>query len=719
MAPAGTVYAYLTVVCGDGAPGTLRFDDAELRYIATRNQDFDQWINFYNFKVDGTHTWDDWMISTGKITRYLGYIYSASLPYSSGSTNFIRSALLPEGLGEISFLYQNAGETPTAPVSFIVQKSYDNNTWTTLDTVTNIEMTTDYLQYKSYQYDTTPCYVRIVHHGGSANRLLIDDIAIALPTPVQRYQDFNDWPDWTDNSCYETGNWKLCVGRINSVDSRNGKAAEIFYSPESNNYVRSPQFSGIGTISFWYRRGTNGASPLNFTLQISTNGTIWESIDTVTNVSSTNYQYYSKYMYDTRNLYVRIRHDTGTNTLLIDEIEIGAPTPLAYVIIYKGGHVPLAPVTNESVKIWANAYSFLGATGLTLTAYYRIGTNGAFTASGMERTDPYTYFMTNSIPPQNSGAEVQYYIRCDFGGLGSESNTPTYYPEGGPTNPLSYRIPRNRKGLVWINELNYVNGGWNDIHEFVEICGPSGFDVSGWKMEFYIKVDVDIACYASYTIPNNTFLSSNASGYGFYVFGDQELPAANQQFIHTNNVWWDGYSTSSQISDGYVPSGISLINEGNDIEHSLAYGGSISGFPDLGAEDMADPYSLQLAGSGAGYTNFAWRINSMTPGAINVDQCFGSGPNPPETNAAVEMETISCAATQITITATFTNAACWTPDAQYVTNLLLNPLTWDLITNRTITITNNLFPSNTGLWQIQFAYPPGLSHGYFRVKAKP
>ena len=31
---------------------------------------------------------------------------------------------------------------------------------------------------------------------------------------------------------------------------------------------------------------------------------------------------------------------------------------------------------------------------------------------------------------------------------------------------------------------------------------------------------------------------------------------------------------------------------------------------------MADPYSLQVAGSGAGYTNFTWRTNSMTPGAM-------------------------------------------------------------------------------------------------------
>ena len=861
VAPEGTVNVHLTVICEDPIPETLRFDDAELRFIATRNQDFDQWKYLYNFANDGAHAWDDWMISTGKVIedelRYL--TASASLPYSAGSTNFIRSALLTEGLGSISFWYRHGAtnDVPTAPVSFIVQKSYDNNTWTTLGTVTNI-WTATYLQYQSYQYDPTSCYVRIVHYGESTNRLLIDNIDIALPTAARRDQDFNNWSDWTNNSCYATGNWELCIGRINSVDSLNGKAAEIDYMPAGNNFLRSPQFNGIGTISFWYRSGTNGASPVNFTLQISTNGTVWETIDTVTNVSNTNYKYHSKYLYDTRNLYARIRHDAGTNTLLIDNVYIAAPqlfryqnfdtwptensygtyqfqgwtvsnglidsekaykgkvarlnfspeigqyiqspylpegigsvrfyyslwntptnvyydiqlsqngttwttnetiivtstnytlyekylyetnnhyvriyhrsgeervlfdeisvaelAPPADVTMYRAWHDPNPVFTNNSVKIWALAYPWFGATGLTLTAHYRIGTDGAFTnSSGMGLTDWYTYAMTNPIPPQNAGTTVQYYVQCDFGGLGSISNTPKYYPEGGSTNPASYRIPRNPQGRAWINEINYVNDWWDkstDTSEFVEIAGPAGWDLSGWIIKFYVNT----TCYATYILPQGTFLSNTASGYGFFVLGDAGVANVNMLFCHTNV--YDG----TQISDGDNASGVQLCNEGGGIETNVCYGGPLQGFNWIpvidDGETTLDPIDIQLSGTGTKYTNFVWSLANMTPGAVNVDQCFGDCSN--LSNAAVEIETIYCAATQITIMAAFTNAIGWVPDALYVTKLVPSPQTSDWILISPRQVTTNIISTDAGLWSIQFAYPSdplAQTNCYFRVKA--
>jgi hypothetical protein len=178
----------------------------------------------------------------------------------------------------------------------------------------------------------------------------------------------------------------------------------------------------------------------------------------------------------------------------------------------------------------------------------------------------------------------------------------------------------------------------------------------------------------------------------------------------------------NQISDGSNPSGVRLINEGNGIEHSLSYRGWINDdFLRIYAEEdfveYPDPYSLQLGGSGTNYADFSWRTNNMTPGAINVDQYFPSGPGPePETNAMVEIRTISCAATQVTITAAFTNAAGWTPDALYVTNLLTKPRPWVLITPRWVT--TNLYAPDAGLWSIRFAYPiGGGSNCFFRVKA--
>jgi hypothetical protein len=293
--------------------------------------------------------------------------------------------------------------------------------------------------------------------------------------------------------------------------------------------------------------------------------------------------------------------------------------------------------------------------------------------------------------------------------LGSESNTPRYYGD-----PAWYYIPTNPLGRVWINELNYINDGdpAHDTNEFVEICGPAGFNIGNWQVKFYLNSDI----YGAYTIPSGTVLSNISNGYGFYVLGDFELSIKNMTLIYTN------MEDETHIADGSSPSGIMIINEGNQIEQSLSYEGDIQGFSFLPAREYSepDPYSLQLAGEGTYYTNFTWRTNSMTPGAVNVGQSFGSGPNPSETNAAVEIWNISCA-TQITITAAFTNAVGWVPDAFYVTKLVPSPQTSDWILISPRQVTTNIISTDAGLWSIQFAYPsdlPAQTNCYFRVKAK-
>jgi hypothetical protein len=871
VAPDGTKRAKLVIATShDISQGTLRFDDAELRAIATQNQNFDSpvtWIHFNSFTNDGIHCWDDWMINTGKVTRYTNYGYSASLPYSTGSTNYVRSALLTGGVGLISFVYTHASVAPTpptSPVSFLVQKSYDNNTWLNLGMITNI-LTTTYLPYQLYQNDLTSCFVRIVHKGGSTNRLLIDNITIAQPTPVRRYQDFNDWPD----SANSYGEWVINTGRVSTVNAKEGNSlllpanASVF-----GNTLRTPFFS-YGTISFWYARGTNGDGPANFSIQSSADETNWSTIASVTNIvntgyseysqffyetnavylricnltnavaanqndllidnvligepvpptlhlsqnfdewpttnsygdytfqdwqvhralindtksyyekvcrlentvsnhaciqspycpdglgaisfryarwndgtpavsnivqvsadgtnwnefsytlsTTTNYALFSQYLNDTNSHYLRIYHQSGAEGQLIDEISIDSPPKLPADVSLSGGYDPDAPFTNDSVKIWVTAnslsatnYAVYQATGLTLTAYYRIGTNGAFTASGMDLTDQGTYSMTtNSIPPQNSGTTVQYYVRCDFGGLGSQSNSPDYYPAGGSNNPAWYTIPRNKPGRAWINEINYLNElDWDDdINEFIEICGPAGMNISGWTIQLLIGTN----CYASYQILDDTILANEASGHGFFVLGDLQITASD---MYLTNIISE-IDPFNQISDGTSPSGIRLLNEVGGREQSVSYCGPIDGCERLYVEDSystGDPYDLQLSGTGTNYSDFVWGTNSMTPGIVNAGQSF------PDTNAAVEIWTISCAATQITISACFTNATGWVPDALYITNLLVNPQTWSLITNRTVDTTNF---TDAGRWWIHFAYPADplvMSSCYFRVKAKP
>jgi hypothetical protein len=228
---------------------------------------------------------------------------------------------------------------------------------------------------------------------------------------------------------------------------------------------------------------------------------------------------------------------------------------------------------------------------------------------------------------------VQYYFDVTFDGPGSQLSSPSSYPSGGSNNPTEYHVPRNEPGAVWINELNYVNSIWYgaayDTNEFVEIAGPAGWDISGWTIQLLYDPDSAtyggdvLNIYAEYTIPDNTLLSDETAGFGFYVLGDETVGASDMIFTHTNG------QDFSQIFDATAEAGgIRLLNEGGGVEHTLAYEGPLSDFDRTYYVDPSDffdtldPLNIQLTGQGTNYGNFAWSTNAMTPGAANVDQFF-------------------------------------------------------------------------------------------------
>ncbi len=858
-APPGTVWARLVVtVSGAGPKGALQFDDTELRPISTRVQNFNMWLNNTN---DGRNARDDWVVCTGKTvnsiimpdgsTNQLSRSgYAASLRGSATATNYLSSPLFADGLGTISFWYRH-GTTDTSPpmesVSFAVEKTSNGTDWVSLGTVSNI-LSTTYAQYYVYVYEPGVAGMRIRSYG-STNRLLIDDVNVALPTSIRNYQDFNDWTPVNTNGCLEYGGWYVCTGMVTSTNALEGPyCARISPTPASNNYLRSPLFSnGVGEVSYWYRHqdGTNpitcsvqtstdgvdwvhqdrissftnddweagytylyitnpvyvrilhesgdkalmldsiyvdtpsltrvqtfddwptensygwyrfqgwtvytgiinstkalwgqcarlrdtvgahsyiqtpyfpdglgsitfycaryslsGTEPV-YEIQISSNGTSWTTVDTLT-ITSTNYAFYTKYLYETNHYLARIYHTSGAGLALFDVISVDVPSPPADVVMY-GWHTPSTPYTNDAVSLNAYVVPQYGAESITLTSYYRVGTSGVFSPISMVATADIFYTSVTSIPPKPSGTVVQYYMRSWFGGKGSETNSPKYWPVGGPTNPITYYIPRNIPGKIWMNEINYYNALMfdDDTNEFVEICGPAGFDVTGWRVEFYVSFDPNLyTYYASYTLPAGTVLSNDVNGFGFYVLGDQELIAADLHFTHTNDFDY------TQISDGGWPSGVRLYNEGGGVEQSVSYRGPIAGFNRIYAQEdydlYPDPYSLQLAGSGTYYTNFNWATNDMTPGAVNVDQTLGSGSGEIPTNIWIFWAQLST--TNVTIKTQSTNG--WSQTPYYSTNLLGGEVGW-------LSIGGYSSSQAGGTNTIWFGHPVAGVNCYFRVK---
>ena len=464
--------------------------------------------------------------------------------------------------------------------------------------------------------------------------LLIDDVHIEYPS-LARSHNFNSWPTEDSYGDYEYQGWTVYDGLIDNEGAYSGQSAILDDSPASGQYIKSPYMpEGIGSVTFLYSRWTNDPVHAYVNIELSSNGLTWVTNDTLDITSTTNYLSYGEYIYDTTNHYVRLYHLSGGDRIKIDNITIGTPSPRPNVIL-NAWHSPSTPFTNDAVSIWASVSLQYGATVAAVTTFYRIGTSGIWSSMGMQVSNRINYVTTNAIPPQNPGTTVQYYVECRFGGIGSELTSPRYYPEGGWTNPLSYCVPRKPSGYVWINEFNYVNDSWDtstDTNEFIEICGPAEWDISGWTIELYIDLSQSYtgsvySLYATYTIPHGTILSNDASGYGFFVLADDNpLLVKDITFTHTN--LFDG----TQLADGVGmgPSGIRLFNEGHGIEHAVSYEGPLSGFTRCWVSDdgwdVLDPYGVSMTGTGSYYTSFAWQTNGMTPGAINIGQVLTNAP---------------------------------------------------------------------------------------------
>jgi Bacterial Ig-like domain len=164
---------------------------------------------------------------------------------------------------------------------------------------------------------------------------------------------------------------------------------------------------------------------------------------------------------------------------------------------------------------------------------------------------------------------------------------------------------------VFINEFHYDNAG-TDAGEFIEIAGPAGTNLAGWRIELYngangLRYDND-ALVGS--------IPAQAGGYGTVSIS---------------------YPVNG-IQNGN-PDGIALINPSNTVVQFLCYGGTFNaadqtaaglGCTNIGVtEATTTPIgnSLQLQGTGTTYGDFTWTATPIanTQNSPNTGQNFGGG----------------------------------------------------------------------------------------------
>ena len=160
---------------------------------------------------------------------------------------------------------------------------------------------------------------------------------------------------------------------------------------------------------------------------------------------------------------------------------------------------------------------------------------------------------------------------------------------------------------TFINEIHYDNDG-ADSGEAIEIAGPAGTDLTGWSLVLYNGSTGSVYN----TINLSGIIADQINGYGFISVSE------------------------SGIQNG-APDGIALVDATNSVIQFLSYEGSFVavGGPadgqsstDIGVAEPSNTtpgFSLQLAGSGTVYSDFAWQAASVnTFGTLNTGQEFGT-----------------------------------------------------------------------------------------------
>ncbi|MCS6770507.1 MAG: hypothetical protein NZ740_00595 [Kiritimatiellae bacterium] len=533
----------------------------------------------------------------------------------------------------------------------------------------------------------------VVFGGQPPQDLLIDDIEIGIPFE-SRTQDFEDWPEKSgySNGVHIFRGWVITNAMVHPDNAYAGKSLRL--NVGAGNFIVSPMLQdGIGVVSFRYAKWPSDTAP-TLQLQYSTNaGVTWIVVTNITVANDApSYLLFQRLLNVPGPASVRILHTAGAGRALIDEISIGYPQLPADVAV-SGYHTPAAPFTNDAVRLWAVVSPVYGAQLTNMTAFFRVGTNGAFTPLAMAVTNFSEYQTTTTLGPYPTGTVVQYFIRAQFSGPGSEATSPRFFPPGGSNAPAFFAVPRAKPGQVWINEVRHAPDFEN---EFIELAGPALFNLSGWSIEIVTTSTgfLDTVQY-KYVIPDGHALNTNAFPFGFWVLGTDDVPNRNM--------------TLNDRIGAFYYFGIRLLNEGGGLEHAISIGGPISGFSQVPVyDDGWDQFeSIGLTGMATNYAGFAWTNfpGGRTPGYANINQTFGSTPptNLPPPDAWIQRIILG---TNITVIAAG-NSNAWNVAPFFTTSL--EPAVWTPITPYNVTFsggTNTIWfslPAQTN-WFLRLRY---------------
>jgi VCBS repeat-containing protein len=304
---------------------------------------------------------------------------------------------------------------------------------------------------------------------------------------------------------------------------------------------------------------------------------------------------------------------TATGTILNDD---SAPIPGAFSIAdatVNEGNAGTTPITftitrgadsNAAVSVHYDVTLPGGATGASASDFSAPVLSGdvAFAANEFSKT----------ITLQVAGDTANEANETFTVTLSAPTNGATL-ADGSATGTIVNDDAFVSGGTPFINEFHYDNSGTDSL-EAIEIAGPAGTSLAGWKLVLYNGTNTPGAAPVYATINLTGTIPNQDDGYGTLSFN----------FAGLQNGPQDGFA---------------LVDAGGHVVQFLSYEGTMTGAAgtpaagitstDIGASEepaVGVGLSLQLSGSGASYDDFTWGpATAHTFGAVNTGQNFIAG----------------------------------------------------------------------------------------------
>ena len=635
-------HTYLRIRQIAGATNRFRIDEIYVSEptAVRRLEDFNGWTD-PAYQIPGTYSRYGWSIENAFIAPTSGVLATPAARMSPPDSRIVSPAF-EGGVGEVRFWAKTYDVGDTGYLRLQVALDGSNFVNREVFTVTTAKTHVAWL----YVTNVGAVARLVFNESMDSGDVLVDNLEIRVPA-LYRNQNFDSWPT---RSGYVTENYQGWFITNCIVDPQNAYQGQVARLRDVvGNYVLSPELpSGIGTISFRTRKWGAGDAAFTLQVQVSPNGVGWTTLSNVS-AASTNYEQITIYLNDETNRFVRFFHSAGNVRVLIDDIRVPAPSPRPEVLVSPSLD-PSNPIEDEPMTVVADVVPRYGATILSVTGYYKIGPFGSEFPLSMSPAEATFYQSDTNIPGQSAGKMIRYRVAVQYAGIGAATNSTTYTTNTHLSPTFTNYVGTVPLGSVWINEIYYApyDEEWEQDHEYVELCGQAGVDVSGWKIQFLFGSSGDVAkntntaLYASYTIPTNTVFTNAipglSNGFSFYVLGDQQL-SSNQpvdQILTTyvpTNVWLTSVADRDHIYDGQSGVGVvRLLNQFGNLVYSLSYNGFA---PNSERIPFTQPFfggtnGIGRVGSNYVYEGFSWGMGDLTIGAINNGQILVDPP--PDTN---------------------------------------------------------------------------------------